>query len=196
MMNVRTEGLLWISIQNKKMTFIFVHGFQGWGSYDKRYKKMPYWGMRGGDLIAWLNGKGYHAYAASVSPIGSSWDRACELYAQLAGTRVDSGAAHSKEYRHDRYGEDYTGRALIPRFDADSKLVLIGHSFGGATVNLFADISPCHAALQRKTRRASMCLKKGWRQFSSCALCRWADILAKQRAAWCWTRAGGKMTEG
>ena len=48
MMNVRTEGLLWISIQNKKMTFIFVHGFQGWGSYDKRYKKMPYWGMRGG----------------------------------------------------------------------------------------------------------------------------------------------------
>jgi hypothetical protein len=24
----------------------------GWGSYDKRYEKMPYWGMRGGDLMA------------------------------------------------------------------------------------------------------------------------------------------------
>ena len=124
----------------EKMTFVFVHGFQGWGSYDKRYKKMPYWGMRGGDLIAWLNGKGYHAYAASVSPIGSAWDRACELYAQLAGTRVDYGVAHSKEYGHGRYGEDYTGRALIPCFDADTKLVLIGHSFGGATVNLFTEL--------------------------------------------------------
>lgn len=96
--------------------------------------------MRGGDLIAWLNGKGYPAYAASVSPIGSAWDRACELYAQFAGTRVDYGAVHSREYRHDRYGEDYTGRALIPRFDADTKLVLIGHSFGGATVNLFTEL--------------------------------------------------------
>lgn len=65
------------------------------------------WGMRGGDLIAWLNGRGYRAYAASVSPIGSAWDRACELYAQLAGTRVDYGTAHSKEYRHQRYGQDY-----------------------------------------------------------------------------------------
>lgn len=96
--------------------------------------------MRGGNLIVWLNGKGYPAYAASVSPNGSAWDRACELYAQLAGTRVDYGAAHSREYRHDRYGEDYTGRALIPRFDADTKLVLIGHSFGGATVNLFTEL--------------------------------------------------------
>lgn len=126
--------------EKEKMTFVFVHGFQGWGSYDKRYRKMPYWGMRGGDLIAWLNGKGYPAYAASVSPIGSAWDRACELYAQFAGTRVDYGAVHSREYRHDRYGEDYTGRALIPRFDADTKLVLIGHSFGGATVNLFTEL--------------------------------------------------------
>jgi len=125
--------------EKEKMSFVFVHGFQGWGSYDKRYRKMPYWGMRCGDLIAWLNGKGYHAYAASVSPIGSAWDRACELYAQLVGTRVDYGAAHSREYKHERYGQDYTGRALIPHFDAETKLVLIGHSFGGAT-NLFTEL--------------------------------------------------------
>jgi len=35
------------------------------------------------------------AYAASVAPNGSAWDRACELYAQLSGTRVDYGKAHT-----------------------------------------------------------------------------------------------------
>lgn len=124
----------------EKLVFVFAHGFQGWGSYDQRYQKMPYWGMRGGDLISWLRGKGYQAFAASVAPVGSLWDRACELYAQLAGTRVDYGVAHSREYRHDRYGRDFTGRPLIPSFDANTKLVLIGHSFGGATANLFAEL--------------------------------------------------------
>ena len=34
------------------LRFIFVHGLSGWGSYDKAYRRMPYWGMRGGDLMA------------------------------------------------------------------------------------------------------------------------------------------------
>lgn len=136
--------------ERKKLTFVFVHGYQGWGSYDRRYRKMPYWGMRGGDLIAWLNAKGYQAYAASVAPTGSVWDRACELYAQLAGTRVDYGAAHSREYRHVRFGKDFTGKALIPAFGRDTKLVLIGHSFGGATVNLFTELMAHGDAEERK----------------------------------------------
>ena len=78
-----------------------MHGLSGWGSYDRVYRRMPYWGMRGGDLIAFLRGKGYDSSAASVSPAGSAWDRACELYAQLTGTRTDYGLAHSTEYRHD-----------------------------------------------------------------------------------------------
>lgn len=40
-----------------------------------------------------LREKGYDCHAASVSPTGSAWDRACELYAQLAGKRTDYGAA-------------------------------------------------------------------------------------------------------
>ena len=36
------------------LQYVFIPGFSGWGSYDERYKKTPYWGMRGGDLIAWL----------------------------------------------------------------------------------------------------------------------------------------------
>ncbi len=31
------------------LKYVFIHGTAGWGSYDKRYEKMPYWGMRGGD---------------------------------------------------------------------------------------------------------------------------------------------------
>ncbi len=126
--------------EKKKLKFIFVHGLSGWGSYDEQYKRMPYWGMRGGDLIAHLAGIGFDCFAASVSPTGSAWDRACELYAQLAGSRVDYGEAHSKKYRHDRYGKDFSACPLIPQWDDKTRLVLIGHSFGGATVRLFSEL--------------------------------------------------------
>ena len=57
------------------LQFIFVHGLSGWGSYDKVYRRIPYWGMRGGDLMAFLREKGFDCYAASVAPTGSAWDR-------------------------------------------------------------------------------------------------------------------------
>ncbi len=101
---------------------------------------MPYWGMRGGDLMEYLKEQGFSCYAASVAPTGSAWDRACELYAQLAGTRVDYGKAHSEKYRHDRFGTDYTGRALIPDWGPETRIVLLGHSFGGVTVRLFSEL--------------------------------------------------------
>ena len=125
---------------NTNYTYVLVHGLSGWGSYDKRYEKVPYWGMFGGDLIAYLEKQGITAVAASVAPQGSAWDRACELYAQLTGTKVDYGEAHSKAMGHPRYGEDYSGRPLINKFDAENKINLVGHSFGGATIRLFAEI--------------------------------------------------------
>ena len=121
-------------------TYIFVHGLSGWGSYDKAYRRMPYWGMRSGDLISFLRGKGFDCYAASVSPTGSAWDRACELYAQLAGTKTDYGTAHSRRYRHDRFGRDFTDCPLIPRWNDKTQIVLLGHSFGGATVRLLSEL--------------------------------------------------------
>ena len=124
----------------QKLIYIFVHGLCGWGSYDEQYQRLPYWGMRGGDLITFLREKGFPCYAASVAPTGSAWDRACELYAQIAGTRVDYGAVHSRKYRHDRYGKDFTGNALIPAWNEETKLVLLGHSFGGVTARLFAEL--------------------------------------------------------
>lgn len=123
-----------------KLKYIFVHGLSGWGSYDSAYRTMPYWGMRSGDLIRFLREKGFDCYAASVSPSGSAWDRACELYAQLAGARVDYGEAHSRKNRHDRFGRDFSACPLIESWNADTRLVLLGHSFGGATVRLFSEL--------------------------------------------------------
>lgn len=123
-----------------KLKYVFIHGTAGWGSYDERYEKMPFWGMRGGDLINFLNEKGFDSYAASVSSFGSAWDRACELYAQLYGKRVDYGSCHSKAFGHERFGRDYTECPLIRDLTDDTKLVLIGHSFGGTTARMFAEL--------------------------------------------------------
>ncbi len=125
---------------NTNHTYVFVHGLSGWGSYDAQYKIMPYWGMFGGNLLKKLNNKGYNCYAASVAPSSSAWDRACELYAQLTGTVVDYGEEHSKRFGHERFGEDFTGRALIEKWDENNKINLLGHSFGGATIRVFASL--------------------------------------------------------
>ena len=121
---------------------VFVHGYTGWGGYDGLNDIAPYWGLFTGDILKELNNSGYHCYAASVGPLSSAWDRACELYAQLTGTRTDYGIYHSKKYGHDRYGEDFTGKALIPGFtwDANHKINLVGHSFGGTACRMFIDL--------------------------------------------------------
>ncbi len=120
--------------------YVFVHGLMGWGDYDPHYKIMPYWGMFGGELLGKLDKKGYSCYAASVSGTASAWDRACELYAQLTGTVVDYGKAHSERCGHERYGKDFTGKALVGKWDSENKINLLGHSFGGATIRVFASL--------------------------------------------------------
>ena len=119
--------------------YVYVHGLAGWGSYDLRDEFIPYWGLSGGSIIRYMNNKGYESYSASVAPTGSAWDRACELYAQLTGSVVDYGKEHSERCGHERFGEDYSKKPLIKEFEG-SKIVLIGHSFGGATIRLFSDI--------------------------------------------------------
>ena len=122
------------------VTYVFCHGLNGCGQYDEQYQKKPYWGGKSGDVVAKLRKQGYDAYAASVAPQGSAWDRACELYAQIAGVKTDYGVVHSREYQHDRFGRDFAGDALIPSWDEDTRLVLVGHSLGGVTVRLLAEL--------------------------------------------------------
>lgn len=125
---------------NTNYKYVFVHGLSGWGSYDFQNKFLKYWGMRGGDALAYLNENGYDCYSASVDPYGSAWDRACELYAQLTGSVVDYGLAHSSSCNHERFGTDYSDNPLIESWSAEDKINLIGHSFGGATIRLLAEL--------------------------------------------------------
>lgn len=120
--------------------FVYCHGLSGWGSYDFQNNFMPYWGMFGGDMIKNLNALGYKCSAASVDPDGSAWDRACELYAQIAGCRVDYGKAHSEKFGHDRFGKDFSKNPLIKSWSSEDKINLLGHSFGGVTVRLLAEL--------------------------------------------------------
>lgn len=121
-------------------TNIFVHGLSGWGSYDLADKAMPYWGMSGGNLMTYLNSRGYDCRSASVTATAGAWDRACELYAQLTGTRVDYGKEHSERCGHKRYGENFKGRALYGEWNEENKINLFGHSFGGATIRMLASL--------------------------------------------------------
>ena len=123
-----------------KLTYVFVHGLSGWGSYDEKYAEKPYWGMKNGDVMEYLRNLGYDCCAASVAPHGSAWDRACELYAQLTGTRTDYGKVHSAKADHERFGKDFTGIPLISEWNEEHPIVLVGHSFGGATVRLFSHL--------------------------------------------------------
>ncbi len=125
--------------------FIFVHGLNGWGGAEGINGIMPYWGATTGDLMIFLKQNGYECYSASVGPISSAWDRACELYAQLIGSTVDYGIAHSEANGHDRFGRTYY-TALVPdwgELDTDGKIQkihLIGHSFGGTTIRLLVHL--------------------------------------------------------
>ena len=130
--------------------YIFVHGLSGWGSYDRQNKFMHYWGMQNGDLMKYLNSLGFECYAASVAPHGSAWDRACELYAQLTGTKVDYGKEHSERCKHERYGRDFSSEPLIDKWDSENKINLLGHSFGGATVRLLAELMANGSEAERR----------------------------------------------
>ncbi len=124
-----------------KYPYVFVHGFNGWGGGEGINRTVSYWGATTGDLMAYLTRSGYECYAASVGPISSAWDRACELYAQLTGGTVDYGEAHSREHNHLRYGRTYDKPLFEGWGEKDSagnikKVNLIGHSFGGTTIRL------------------------------------------------------------
>ncbi len=122
-----------------KYPIVFVHGMFGWGENEGINKKIPYWGATTGSLTEFLDNEGYECYAASVGPISSAWDQACELYAQLMGTRVDFGKAHSERHNHNRFGREYE-KPLFDGWSEDKKVHLIGHSFGGLCIRMLSHL--------------------------------------------------------
>lgn len=119
---------------------VLVHGLGGWGERSDE-EIADYWGATTGSLPQYLREQGHTVCVPSVGPYSSTWDRTCELYAQLTGTTVDYGEAHAKAHGHARYGRTYE-TPLVPDWGGKEnggqriKINLIGHSFGGATVRM------------------------------------------------------------
>ncbi|MBQ4603411.1 MAG: lipase, partial [Clostridia bacterium] len=117
---------------------VMVHGLMGWGEADGVNSVIPYWGTLCGNIPQYLRSQGYEVYTATTGGQSSVWDQTCELYAQLTGTRVDYGEAHSQEHGHSRYGRTYK-EPLCPSFGKD-KIHLYGYSLGGAIARLLASL--------------------------------------------------------
>lgn len=122
--------------------FVLIHGMLGWGENSQNILKAPYFGYEGQYVVPdELRAKGYTVAVPTVGPVSSAWDRACEMFAQLTGTVVDYGAAHSAKYGHARFGRDYTGKAMLSAdWYKTGKINLVAHSFGGATVRIFSSL--------------------------------------------------------
>ncbi|MBQ8227794.1 MAG: hypothetical protein IJZ88_02150 [Clostridia bacterium] len=118
---------------------VFVHGMFGWGDNEGINRKAPYWGGTTGSLTEYLSGNGVECYAASVGPMSSAWDQACELYAQLMGTRIDYGEHHSRVLGHKRFGRTYK-KPLFENWSSERKVHLVGHSFGGNAIRLLVHL--------------------------------------------------------
>lgn len=121
------------SQRNNQHPIILVHGL---GGFDKLYT-LHYWGGIH-NVVNDLGKRGYEAHAADIGTFSSNWDRACELYAQIKGGRVDYGKAHAEEHGHARYGRTYPG--FVPDWGEDRKIHLISHSMGGQTVRVLIQL--------------------------------------------------------
>lgn len=112
---------------------ILVHGLFGWGPGE--VADFPYWGTARSVPCPLPRRE------ASVGPISSLHDRACELAFQLKGGRVDYGARHAARAGHDRYGRTYDGDAVLhPTWSARQPVHLVGHSMGAPTIVLLQQL--------------------------------------------------------
>jgi|APFre7841882630_1041343.scaffolds.fasta_scaffold05173_1 triacylglycerol esterase/lipase EstA (alpha/beta hydrolase family) len=105
---------------------VLVHGMFGFG--PKELGPLNYWGS------AFKVSSPLQRYEASVGPMSSAHDRACELAAQIRGTRVDYGTQHAKQEGHERYGYDFAGNGFVPEWSDSKPVHLVGHSLGSPTI--------------------------------------------------------------
>ena len=138
---------------DSKPVNVFVNGMIGYGEKSGINFLVPCYGMTG-DLLGLLEDEGYECYLTSQGPFSSIWDAACNIYAELTGTRVDYGAAHAKEHGHARYGREYA-KPLVEDWSTDRPVNLWGYSMGGQTVHLLSNLLADGSAEERAATPAS-----------------------------------------
>lgn len=110
---------------NTEYANIFVHGLSGCGSYDWYYAAMPYWGVFGGDLMQYLNVRGFESYCASVSGTDSAThavEYLCrrEIDDELIDFCIKTGRLYENSTYHNKYKHMLTLRHIgygIPNVD-------------------------------------------------------------------------------
>mmetsp|Transcript_25091 Transcript_25091/g.54609 ORF Transcript_25091/g.54609 Transcript_25091/m.54609 type:complete len:505 (-) Transcript_25091:251-1765(-) len=109
---------------------VVVHGLFGWGTRKPLFGMFPSYFPIRCLQETWRKGP---VVVVDVGCASSDHDRACEIFAQLVGCCTDYGEEHAKECGHSRYGKDFSGQALLKRWDGAHPVHLLGHSFGGNT---------------------------------------------------------------
>ncbi len=104
---------------------VLVHGLLGFG--PKELGPFEYW------KNALRVKTPLKIHEASVGPLSSVHDRACELAAQIKGTQVDYGLEHAEAEGHERLGRDYAGQGFVEDWSATNPVHLVGHGMGAAT---------------------------------------------------------------
>lgn len=129
---------------------VFVHGFLGNGDEPLLHKVYRDFGVFSMDMPKEMNRRGFETFQPGVGPLNSIWDRCCILWAYLVGGTVDFGKVHSEKNHHARYGRTYPGVLKDwGQEGAHKKINLLGHSFGGPTVCLFATLLEAGSAEER-----------------------------------------------
>ena len=108
---------------------ILVHGALGFGPAELEPVGFRYWGSalrtKPNDL---------KVFEASVGPLSSAHDRACELAAQIKGKRVHYGEDHATEAGHSPEGKSFKDRGFYPEWSDENPVHLVGHSLGSPTI--------------------------------------------------------------